>query len=164
MQWFSDLLAIAMSMFIIRSCTAITPTPQNRETPSIQSMQTSDTNTNQVWDDVEEKIENKWGSAHPNIKKAATQLAIAVQHSLNPKVDIDVRSKELSEAIACMIATEREHNKNIEITTLSQEVRDLVISNSVRQKQYIKYNAELSGIMLPVPGSSLFYCKYNNRK
>lgn len=162
MQWFSDLLAIAMSMFIIRSCTAITPTPRNIEPPP--SVQTVDTNGNEIWDDVEVKIENKWKAAHPNIKKAATELALAVQHALNPSLDISIRSKELSEAIACMMATERVHNKDIEITTLSQEVRDLVISNPARQKLYIKYNAELSGSMLPVPGASLFYCKYNNRK
>lgn len=161
MQWFGDWLAILMSMFIMRSCAELTPTPKNVQAPSVNAI---DANNNGVWDDVETKIEQKWQSAHPNIKKAANEMAVALQNSMNASVDISKRSKNLTEATACMIATERSFHGNPEITTLSLEVRDIVVSNPARQKLYIKYNAALSGKMIPVPSSSLFYCKYNNQK
>lgn len=161
MQWFSDWLAILMSMFIIRSCTAITPTPKNIEAPSVAAI---DANSDGVWDDVEQKIDQKWQNAHPNMKKAAAEMAMALQNSLDPSVDLIKRDKALTEATACFLATERAHYDESEWGMNATQVRDMVISNPARHKLYIKYNAALNGKMIPIPGSSLFYCKYNNKK
>ncbi|WP_409477187.1 hypothetical protein [Pseudobdellovibrio sp. HCB154] len=163
MQWFSDLLTILISMFIMRSCTALTPTPKNMQTSSIQAI---DINRNGVWDDVEQKIEEKWRNEHPDMRKAAFEGAIALQNSLDPSVDIEKRDKAMTEALACMLATERAQHPDEDEwkRNRSLELRDMVISNPARQKLYIKYNAALSGKMIPIPSSSLFYCKYNNHK
>ena len=91
-------------------------------------------------------------------------MAVALQKSMDASVDINKRDKEMTEATACMLATERTHYQDWESRNLVLEVRDIVISNSARQKLYIKYNAALSGKMIPIPASSLFYCKYNNQK
>ncbi|AZZ36823.1 hypothetical protein CIK05_08480 [Bdellovibrio sp. qaytius] len=161
MQMFSDWLAILLSMFIVRSCTAITPTPKNMQAPSLEAI---DTNANGLWDDVEQKIEQKWSTEHPNMKKAAKEMALALQGSLDASVDILVRDQRMTEATACMLATERIHHPDLEISNYTLEVRDIVISNPARHKLYIKYNSALSGKMIPIPSSSLFYCKYNNQK
>lgn len=164
MQWFGDWLAILLSMVIARGCAEVIPTPKNMQASSIEAI---DTNNNRIWDDVETKIEQRWKNDPPNVKKAAIEMAIALQNSMDATVDIDKRDKEMTEATACMLATERANYSDWESRSTTLEVRDIVVSNPARQKLYIKYNSALSGKMISIPASSLSFCnysKYNNQK
>jgi len=93
-------------------------------------------------------IESKFGQ-HEDLKKAALQLAQAIQKAVDYPQDAVLNDPDFGRALDCFsMIHERAGNDFEKGTAAKQEIRDLVVSNSEKQRRYIRYNASLSGQVL----------------
>gem|GEM_PF-2519784 len=93
-------------------------------------------------------IESKFGQ-HEDLKKAALQLAQAIQKAIDYPQDAVLNDPDFGRALDCFSMIHERAGIDFEKgTAAKQEIRDLVVSNSEKQRRYIRYNSNLSGQVL----------------
>lgn len=134
--WKSSLvIAILLTLFIRHNFKSY-PTP-------------IDLNQNGIWDDIEPKLESKYGNKR-NLIRATKQLAIAFQNTLVLKAPVMDVDDILVQGFSCVEAAGiADGLTDSEALNITLEIRDIVITDD-RQDAYIEYNAKLSGHMLKV--------------
>ncbi|WP_374001541.1 hypothetical protein [Bdellovibrio bacteriovorus] len=107
------------------------------------------------WEQVRVSVETRYAS-NPELKKAALQMAKALQLAVqNPDnaVAIDV---ELEKAMSCVLGVLEKQGSD-ESGVLG-DIRDLAIKGSERERRYIRYNARLSGRVFDGGGPDISLC------
>lgn len=107
------------------------------------------------WEKIRESVETRYAN-NPELKKAALQMARALQLAVeNPDnaVAIDV---ELEKAMSCVLGVLEKQGS--EESGILGEIRDLVIKGKERERRYILYNARLSGRVFSGGGPDISLC------
>lgn len=107
-----------------------------------------DENSDGIWDDVEHSIESNFKEL-PTAKKGALQMGKALQVILSDPSNSRERDKALSRSMSCLVASGLQDGLTIqESAELIGKVRDLMLTNSLREERYIAFNVSLNGVML----------------
>lgn len=102
-----------------------------------------DKDGNGLWDDVDERINIKF--SNPLLRKAATQLAIAFQDGVKYPDEAKKIERVQERAHSCydFLYTKLEpQNRWKEVN-----IRDFVVTNRERERQWLRFNVKLSGGM-----------------
>lgn len=119
-----------------------------------------DANSNGVWDDYEKALEVRFRSI-PNAKNAAIQMGKSLQIILADPSEAMEKDKAFSKAMSCLVAAGMYDGLLVqEAAELVGQVRDLVVSNDLRQDRYIKFNSNLSGQVLEAKLPDLTNCEF----
>ena len=115
---------------------------------SQESLGNIDENSDGIWDDVEHSIEANFKKL-PTAKKGAVQMGKALQVILNDPSNSREKDKALSKSMSCLVASGLQDGLTIqESAELISKVRDLMLTNSLREERYIAFNVSLNGSML----------------
>lgn len=120
----------------------------------------TDANQNGIWDDVEFSL-NKEYKAWPHLQPASLEMGKIVQKILeNPNADdILEQDRIFARIISCVIASGMRDGLSLdESSEHVSKIRDLILTNKVRQEKWIKYNAAITGHLLTFDEPSMGKC------
>lgn len=107
------------------------------------------------WEQVRDSVEARYAS-NPELKKAALQMAKALQSAVENPDNAAAIDVELEKSMSCVLGV-LEKQRSEESGTLG-EIRDLVIKGKERERRYILFNARLSGRVFSGGGPDISLC------
>ena len=112
------------------------------------------------WSELKLKIETQF-SENQDLKKAALQVARALQDAIDYPENAKEIDLEMIKADSCLEAVMLGNGKTLDdYILISKLITNLSTSSLEREKRYIRYNTNLSGGVYPLVKADLKNCNF----